>query len=269
MPKSQSSEEFWRRVLTGDNPDFPLRQLRGLWRMLPEGPRCQFCNAPYHGLGAPLMKLIGKGPSRLSPHLCQQCQQAASQQLGGAEIELSLLFADVRGSTSLAEKMPPTEFSRLISRYLGVAAKILANHYAWVDRFVGDQAIGYFVPGFAGADHANQALAAAREILRQTGHGTPKGPWIPVGIGVHTGVAFVGAVGAEGQATDITALGDAPNTAARLSSAAKAGEILASEAAIAHAGTDISSLEARTLELKGKSEPFKVYVLNAETHAAQ
>ena len=267
MPKSQTPEEWWLRVLTGNDPDLPIREFRGLWRWLPSGPRCQFCNAPYHGIGAPLMRLMGKGPSRLSPHLCQQCQSYASQQMGGAEVELTMLFADVRGSTRLAEKMPPIEFSKLISRYFAVASEILAQNFALIDRFVGDQVVGYFVPGFAGADHARKAIRSAREILRLTGHGdlsgneVPPGPWIPVGIGVHTGIAFVGSVGAEGQATDITALGDAPNTAARFSSAAKAGEILVSEEALSQAGLPSDDLEAHSLELKGKSQPVKVYVL--------
>jgi len=262
MSKSQSPEEWWLRVLTGNDPDLPIREFRGLWRWLPSGPRCQFCNAPYHGVGAPLMRLMGKGPSRLSPHLCQQCQSYASQQLGGAEVELTMLFADVRGSTHLAEKMSPASFSKLISRYFAISSEILAQNYAWVDRFVGDQVVGYFVPGFAGAEHAQKAIQSAREILRLTGHGDPNGPWIPVGIGVHTGVAFVGSVGAEGQATDITALGDAPNTAARFSSAAKAGEILVSEEALKGAEISEEGLESRELALKGKSQPVRVYVLN-------
>lgn len=262
MPKFQTPEEWWYWTLTGDSPDLPLRQLRNFFRILPSNPRCQFCNAPYHGLGAPIMRIMGKAPSRLSPHLCQQCQRFASQKLGGAEIELSMLFADVRGSTKLAESMSPAQFSQLISRFFAVAAEVLAVQLAWIDRFVGDQVVGYFVPGFAGQDHARKAVESAREILRLTGHGEPAGPWIPVGIGVHTGVAFVGAVGAEGQATDITALGDAPNTAARLSSAAGVGEVLVSGQALEGAELTENELESRELELKGKSQPLKVYVLH-------
>ncbi len=187
MPKSQSPEEWWQRVLTGNNPDLPLRHFRNFFRRLPTGPRCQFCNAPYHGFGAPLMRIMGKSPSRLSPHLCQQCQSYASQQLGGAEIELTMLFADVRGSTTLGEKMSPGDFSKLISCFFGVASEALAQNLAWVDRFVGDQVVGYFVPGFAGADHARKAIVSGQEILKLTGHSDPAGPWIPVGIGVHTG----------------------------------------------------------------------------------
>ena len=86
------------------------------------------------------------------------------------------------------------------------------------------------------------------------------GPWIEVGVGVHFGTAFVGTVGSKDGATDITVLGDVPNVAARLSSAAAAGEILVSEDAYKRA--EISgALEQRSLELKGKSQPMTVYVL--------
>jgi adenylate cyclase len=260
MPTPLTPEQWWHDLLTGIAPPLPLRQFRHLWSLLPTGPRCKFCNAPYHGIGAPIMRVMGKGPSRLTPQLCRQCHAYASRLLGGAEIELTMLFADVRGSTSLAEKMSPSQFSQLISRFFATASDILMHTQALVDRLVGDQVIGLYVPGFAGAEHRQKAIGAAQRLLRATGHTSPGGPWIPVGVGVHTGVAFVGAVGSNGNATDITVLGDAPNTAARLSSSAAAGEILVSENAVTE-DLNLDRLEARRLELKGKSEPVNVYVL--------
>jgi adenylate cyclase len=118
-----------------------------------------------------------------------------------------------------------------------------------------------YVPGFAGPAHARRAIEAAQELLRATGHTQPEGPWIPLGIGVHTGTAFVGSVGSEKGTSDITVLGDAANTAARLSSSARQGEILVSDAAYAAAGLDLGPMETRTLELKGKSQPVLVHVL--------
>ena len=253
-------EEWWYNLLTGNDPPLPGRQLRYLLRLLPSGPRCKFCNAPYHGVGGPIMKMLGKGPSRLTPQLCRQCQDFANQYLGGTEIELTMLFADVRGSTPLAEKMGPANFSKLIGRFFATASEVLIRHQAMVDKLVGDQATGLFVPGFAGSQHRRQAVDAARELLRATGHEGADGPWIPIGIGIHTGVAFVGSVGLEGAATDITVLGDPANIAARLSSMAAMGEILISREAAAP-GLDIEHLETRELELKGKSQPVGVYVL--------
>jgi adenylate cyclase len=181
--------------------------------------------------------------------------------LGGAEVELTMLFADIRGSTSLAEKMSPSEFGQLISRFFAVAGEIIVQSQALLDRLVGDQVIGLYIPGFAGANHRELAIQAGKELLRATGHSSEAGPWIPVGIGIHTGVAFVGSVGNTGVATDITVLGDAANTAARLSSSAKAGEILVSENAMIPK-LDSTQLETRLLELKGKSQLVKVFVLD-------
>ena len=80
-----------------------------------------------------------------------------------------------------------------------------------MDKFVGDEAVALFIPGFAGQDHAARAVATARDLL-ETGHGDGD-PWIPVGVGIHTGLSYVGYI-AEGDAVDFTAVGDSVNTAA-------------------------------------------------------
>jgi len=120
--------------------------------------------------------------------------------------------------------------------------------------------VGIFLPYFVGPKHVQAAVDAARKLLHVTGHGEPGGPWIEVGVGVHYGTAFVGTVGSKDGVTDITVLGDIPNVTARLSSAAAAGEILISDEAYKRAGLP-EILELRSLELKGKSEPFSVRVL--------
>ena len=207
------------------------------------------------------MRIIGRGPSRLTSQFCEQCQVTASKFVGGVEIELTLLFADVRGSTSLAEKLSASEFSQLISRFFAVTSRVLLRSHVWVDRLVGDQVVGMYIPYYAGENHQHVAMGAAKDLLRRTGHGDPAGPWIPLGVGVHTGIAFVGTVGSTDSATDITVLGDPPNVAARLSSLAGPGEILMSEDTYASAGLN-EGLEQRTLDLKGKSEPMTVRVLS-------
>ncbi len=152
-----------------------------------------------------------------------------------------------------------------MNRFYEVATNVLIHTDAFIDKLVGDEVMALYLPLFAGAHHARSAVQAAQELLHATGYGNSDGPWLPVGIGVHTGVAYVGTVsGAEGTVTDITALGDTVNTAARLASKARSGEALISEAAYLAAGLNLSELEPRELELKGKSAPVSVRVLRAQ-----
>jgi len=254
-------EELWRTYLTTGEFDKERRQ-RQFFRLLPGTPRCKNCYAPFQGAGSPVVKLFwGKHPSNLNPQLCNVCEVFAKQHQGGAEIELSMLFADVRGSTSLAESMSPTEFSKLINRFYSTATQVMVNSDALIDKIIGDQVAGMYVPGFAGKEHARRAIEAAQEILRATGHWDHEDPWIPLGAGVHTGTAFVGSLRSEEGITDITVLGDAANIAARLSTSAGIGEILVSESAYMSAGMEPGNLEKRAVELKGKSEPLNAWVI--------
>jgi adenylate cyclase len=254
-------EAIWRSFLaTGEITK--ERRLRTIFRLLPKDPRCKNCNAPFQGLGAPLVRAIyGKRPSKLNPRLCNVCEEFASKYQGGVEVELSLLFADIRGSTTIAEKMSTTEFSRLVDRFYRAATDVMIRSEALIDKLIGDEVTGLYVPGYAGPEHARRAIEAAKEILQATGHADPGGPWIPVGAGVHTGIAYVGAVGSPDGVVDITALGDAPNTGARLASQAGIGEVLVSEEAVAAAGLDGEPYEKRSLQLKGRAELVTVRVL--------
>lgn len=255
-------EEAWRRILTGEIPW--LRRMRRVLGKIPAEPRCKLCAAPFGNPGKAVLRIFGFGPSRLNRRLCRMCFHSVSKQPGGAEVEISMLFADVRGSTGLAERIPAQEYSKLIARFYGTAAQVVDRWDGIVDKFVGDEVVALFVPGFAGDDHAAKAVGAARDLLVATGNDSDE-PWIPVGTGVHTGVAYVGRVG-EGDACDFTALGDPVNTTARLASAAGAGEILVSRAAAEASSLDSSGLEARTLSLRGRDETVDALV--ARAHAA-
>jgi adenylate cyclase len=168
---------------------------------------------------------------------------------------------------TLAEGKSPLEFSRLIDRFYQTTTDILVESNAWIEKLIGDEVTGLFIPGFAGPQHARLAVEAAQAILLATGHGGADAPWIPVGVGVHTGMAYVGAVGKEGGMTEVTALGDAVNTAARLAANAGRGEILVSERTwnAAGLGSGENDAEMRRLQLKGRSEPVEVHVLRAAT----
>ncbi|TML21071.1 MAG: adenylate/guanylate cyclase domain-containing protein [Actinobacteria bacterium] len=254
-----SNEQAWRAILTGQVRG--LKAIRRLVGWIPAGPRCKLCLAPLRPPGSVVLRPVGYGPSRLNRRLCKACFRSVGKHPGGAEVEISMLFADVRGSTSLAEHMSAQDFSNVIARFYGTAAKVVDEWNGLVDKFVGDEVVALFIPGFAGEDHAARAVNAARDLMRATGNDGDD-PWVAVGAGVHTGIPYVGRVG-EGDACDFTAVGDAVNTTARLAMNAGAGEILVSASTAKASGLDTSALEMRTLSLRGREEVTEVWVAAA------
>jgi adenylate cyclase len=252
IDKMSSAE--WRDVLLGIHPG--LYRKRRLFRVIPSEPRCKFCNAPFHGIGGTLMSMIGRRQYSKNPLFCEACLH---EPVEGAEVEITMLFADIRGSTTLAEKMSATDFGNLMNRFYDTASHILVHSFAIIDKFVGDEVIGLYLPGTAGPEHAKRAILAAEALLLATGH-DGNSPWLPIGVGIHTGNAYVSLVGSEGGVGDLTALGDSMNITARLASQAGAGEILVSDSAYKHAARE-ENVEKRILELKGRSEPVNVHVL--------
>jgi len=254
-------ERTWRHILIQGITEKDKR-LRKIFKLIHSEEKCKMCSVPFNHVTSPLIKLIfQKEPSPHNPRFCNACEDFARKHQGGAEIELTMLFADIRGSTTLAESMSTTEFKNLIDRFYQVSTDIFIKSDAMIDKLVGDEVTAYYVPGMAGPEYTSRAVRAAQEILTRTGHRDPQGPWAPIGIGIHTGVAFVGAVGSANGVVDITALGDAVNVAARLASNAQAGEILLSQQTVEGAFLDTSKMEKRSLSLKGKSAAFDVNVM--------
>ena len=254
-------EPIWRAILTGTEPRY--RNTRRVLSRVPGTPRCQFCAAPLAGPFAPVMRVLGRPPWGRNPRYCAYCFHTLEQLHGGAEVECSLLFADIRGSTALAETLSPREFQQLLARFYRVATGALIAQDAVIDKFVGDEVVALFIPAMVQDAHATRAIAAARRLLEATGHGSPAGPWLPVGVGISSGVAYVGSVG-EGEHVEFTALGDIVNVAARLAGAAAGGEILVTMEAATRAGLAMDGLERRSLELKGKSAPVDVVAVQSQ-----
>lgn len=263
MLRDPSTEEEWRQVLTGGFE--PLIKLRRWMERIPSEPRCKLCAAPFAGVGGIVLPLAGFGRWEGNPSLCGRCFKGFDQQgPGGAEIPVSLLFADIRGSTGLAERLRPAEFTRLLERFYRLASRAVLDHDGLVDKLVGDEIVAMFIPAIAGSDHAGRAIAAAQALLSAVGapDASPAGP-IPVGAAVHTGDAYVGVVGQTREAWDFTALGDPVNTTARLASEASAGELLVSIDAATAAGLDIAAVPRRTVDVRGRTESIDVISLGA------
>lgn len=236
------------------------KRLRRLNRRLPSEPRCKFCNAPFRGIGGALERMVfGKRQSSLNPRYCNMCDEASRRFPGGAEVEMSMLFADIRGSTALSETMTPIEFSRLINRFYTRATRVINDADGLMEKLAGDSVAAFWGAGFAGPEYVARTIDVARQLL-----GVMAEEGIPIGVGVHAGVAYFGAVGTEDGLTEFAALGEEVNLAARLASKAAAGEVIVSEAALSAAGIDSHPLERRSLELKGISRPITAAVMRGQ-----
>ena len=160
---------------------------------------------------------------------------------------------------AIGESLSPTDFRAFLDRFYRISSEAVLASNGIVDKFVGDEVIGLFFGGISGDRHAAAAVMAGRTLLARVGRAdvTPTGP-IPVGAGVHTGVAFVGSTATDGVVSDFTALGDVVNTTARLASQAASGQLLVSVEAATAAGADTTDLERRKVDVRGRTEPVEV-----------
>jgi len=241
-----SDDSFWRTLETHRGQLF-IRTMR----RLPHGPRCAVCGAPYHGIGGRIVRPFGFAPSRKNPRLCMRCFEEVP--VGGREMDVGVLFADVRGFTAIAAHRPPNEAAALLAPFYEAAVGVLCRH-AIVDKLVGDEVMGLYLPQLFADDVGLHMLEDARDLLDAAG------PLLEIGIGLDYGRAFVGNVGS-GEVKDFTAIGDVVNTAARLQGVAAAGEVVVSQRVCAAAGGAPEGAVERTFELKGKDQPERAYVL--------
>jgi adenylate cyclase len=259
---SDDSQDLFRQAMEGADAD-SLR-MRRFFRMLPAGPRCKACNAPFGVPGSVVARAMGRRRWDKNPRFCDRCYTFLRDTgLTGVEIEITVLFADVRDSTTLAEQVGAVEFRKRINRFYRIASDSLIRTDGLVDKFIGDGVMGLYIPGLSGLDHASKGIECARRILARIATDTADGESLPVGVGVHTGSAFVGAVGDRTEVQDFTALGDAVNTTARLASTATGGEALVSVASARSAHMDTTGLEERRLEVKGRTQSIDVVVIRA------
>ena len=243
-------EAMWREMLVNGHST--------RMAILPGSPRCSVCRIPVGGIGGTILRPLGRGPSRKNPNLCNLCDTLLPR--GGAEVDIAVLFADVRGSTALGERLGASSFATLLNRFYRTATDSLLAHDAIIDKMVGDEVMALFIPAAAGPGYRSAPVHAAVNILRAVGVGVQQEPWLPLGIGIHAGPAYVGKIGTD-RINDFTALGDTVNVAARLQAEATAGEIVLSEAVYEGVADRYPDLEQKTLTLRGKEEPISVRII--------
>src|ERR1700682_6601383 len=118
---TEFSSQQWRVLLTEGHAR--LVKARHVFRYLPSAPRCKVCNNPFGGPAGHMLAAAGFSASRKNPNLCTRCCDALP--IGGAELDIAILFADVRGSTALAERLGPEEFAGLMNRFYRTATETL------------------------------------------------------------------------------------------------------------------------------------------------
>jgi adenylate cyclase len=193
----------------------------------------------------------------------QMLDNPESFKLGGVNQTITVLFADIRGFTRISEHAPPERIVGLLNRYFSAMTDIIFAHGGTLDKYLGDGLMALFgAPTTTPEDAANAlnaAVAMQRRILGINQELRNEGlPEIGVGIGLHTGEVTVGYIGSE-RRSEYTAIGDAVNTASRLESNARRGEILISEAT-ANAAGDHYRLEARDpIMVKNREQPVRLF----------
>jgi adenylate cyclase len=183
--------------------------------------------------------------------------------LAGERCDVSVLFCDLRGFTSLAERLPPEQVVLLLNQFYTLAVDSTFKHGGTLDKFLGDGVMAIFGAPIRHPDHASQAVRAAvamrvaAEELSEKRRREGKLP-ITVGIGVSAGEAVAGTMGTEDR-MEYTVVGDSVNLAARLEAEAQPGQILVSGSTYARVREVVWARSLGLVKLKGKEEPVEAY----------
>jgi class 3 adenylate cyclase len=199
-------------------------------------------------------------PASVATALLADPSQAA---LGGAVREISVMFGDLRGFTTVSERLTPTELVAMLNRYYGVASPVVLEEGGTIDKFMGDAMMALFNAPSTQPDHALRACRAALAMQRVIAPITAEAPDMPrFGIGINTGQALVGNIGSE-SIRNFTAIGDTVNLASRLQTRANGGQVLISGSTYAQVKDQVEVQPLGSIQVKGREEAVDAYVLMA------
>jgi class 3 adenylate cyclase len=190
-------------------------------------------------------------------------ERPAGSHLGGDKRKVTIMMADLRGFTTMAESLPPEQVVAVINNFLAVMTDVVFRHEGTIDEIMGDAILAIFGAPFLHEDDARRAVACATEMQsamadvneRNRAAGLPE---LQLAIGINTGEAVVGSIGSERRAK-YGAVGRNINLAARIESFAVGGQILVSEATLRELGDDVVVGDRHVVELKGVLEPVPLY----------
>jgi adenylate cyclase len=240
-------EEVWRRLFELGEPELKKLQAEFIQVVSPTQSRCKLCFFAFDQVGVQDRKR-----SQRNPYFCNKCDEYITENAGGANVNISVIFVDVRSSVSIAEDMDPNDFRKLMGKYFYAATLSLLETEGFIIEFIGDAVAAIYPPGFSG-DYSSKAIAGAEKVLRAKMPSLPNGDELPIGVGVHTGIASIGTVqSALNGYLDVQPFGDNVNVASRLSGMALPGQALISEATLLAAEVETGGLNLKEYKVEGR-----------------
>jgi adenylate cyclase len=263
MNQDSGNEELWRTIFQDGHP--ALTKQQWLHHLMPTEPRCRLCYSPFAGLGGWWQKTFRhRAPSSRNPHYCAACDEFINQFPGGANVDLSMLFIDIRQSTIYATHSTPADVNQRVNHFLDQATKIITDNDGFIMAFYGDCVVAVWPPGFCGKEHAAKAVSCANKLADTFAKDSLLAP-IPVGVGVHSGTVFMGTVqAAKGLFRDVSVFGADVILTSRLAAEAKAFQVLISDVCWQHSGESLVEHASAFVSLKGFDEPVKTYRLGVK-----
>jgi adenylate cyclase len=245
----EGNAELWHRIFAVGHP--VIERQHRLYGWLPSAPRCRLCRAPFHGVGGVVTRMRKRRPSPRNGNYCTSCDRFLERFPGGAEVEMSMLCADIRGASEHAHGAGPGGARARDDPFRTGATDLVTENDGFVTAFLGGCLLACWPAGYSGPEHARKALAAGRGIVRSMGAMAEP---IPVGVGLHRGEAFIGTVdAAEGAFRDVSIFGIEVDVATRLSAVAAEGEVLATTSLTEEAGYPAAMTQV--LDLEGVDRP--------------
>jgi adenylate cyclase len=184
-----------------------------------------------------------------------------SLQIGGKKVDITTLFADIRGFTGFSERLPAEKLVAILNRYLAAAAEAVLEHEGTVDKFLGDAVMAWYNAPLPQPDHTLRAVKTAlsiRDAILQLHKELPKDAHLDFGVGIHYGEAVLGWIGTE-KRLEFTAIGDSINTTKRIQENSGKNQILISRNAYERVKKQVEAQAYAPLTVKGKTQPIEVY----------
>lgn len=218
-------------------------------------PRCLVCDTSLNGVLGATFRLLGIRRSARNPNICTRCDHHIAE---GRVVELSVLFADLCGFTTLTNHLGPDRTFQIVDAFLTMASQQVTRHDGFTDKYIGDAIMAFFNVPIRHSDHSRRAIAAALDIQRGLADVImQEGIELRARVGVAMGYARVGRLGAKSPG-DYTVIGDVANLASRLEGLARPGEVLVSARAFQTVAAQYPESHAEQVTAKGFDEPIDV-----------